>query len=221
MQLSSLSELTKKLSLEEEHVAFAEKEENGHVQAFHGLKHFFQLPPEEGSPPLYLFDNHNHALFFRYQHYLRSRSVCHLIHIDQHSDRKENVFQLPNDLLQTDRSTEVFQFVQRHTHVGNFIQPALEVGLISVITPILSEYALEHLVVPEKPYILDIDLDFRAPEMGNQLSFSLPKLQQLREKAECVTIATSPYFLDQNLAIDLMHLYLDKLPHNLLTYHSH
>ena len=69
---------------------------------------------------------------------------------------------------------------------------------------ILTEYALTHCEIPSQPYILDIDLDFRAPEMGNQISSGLEKVQQLIQKAEAVTIATSPYFLEQKLAIDVI-----------------
>ena len=74
----------------------------------------------------YIFDNHNHALFFWYQEYLRFAQVCKVIHIDQHSDLWENQSSLPDDVLKTDCSHEVFEFVQHSCSVGNFIQPALQ-----------------------------------------------------------------------------------------------
>jgi hypothetical protein len=80
---------------------------------------------------------------------------------------RENQHFLPDDLLHIDCSAEVFQFVQRSTNVGNFIQPALQAGLISEVIPVLSEYAFQRLEVPDSPFILDIDLDFWAPEMGS------------------------------------------------------
>jgi hypothetical protein len=64
--------------------------------------------------------------------------------------------------------------------------------------------AFQHLEIPEVPFILDIDLDFWAPEMGNQSFSSLDKLHQLMQKAECITIATSPYFLEQERAVELV-----------------
>jgi hypothetical protein len=70
---------------------------------------------------------------------------------------------------------------------------------------VISEYAFQYLTIPQEDYILDIDLDFFAPEMGNQLSLFLPKLQQLIEKAESVTVATSPYFLEQTEAITMIN----------------
>ncbi len=138
------------LMIEEEHFAFAEKDKNGNLQYFHGLKNFLLLPPfvKGGRPdldlsdgdfvgvgrilsgkrtnPVYIFDNHHHALSFRYQAYLHSKKICTLLHIDQHSDMQDNQFSLPDDLLVVDRSYEVSQFVQECCTVGNFIQPALK-----------------------------------------------------------------------------------------------
>jgi len=58
--------------------------------------------------------------------------------------------------------------------------------------------------MPREPYILDIDLDFRAPETGNQIESHLALLHSLIQNAESVTIATSPFFLDQHLAIEMV-----------------
>ncbi|MDR0282760.1 MAG: UPF0489 family protein [Candidatus Peribacteria bacterium] len=112
--------------IEEEHFAFAEKDKNGNIQYFHGLKNFLKFSPPCHYNPVYIFDNHHHALSFRYLEYLRSKKVCTLLHIDQHSDMQDNQFSLPDDLLETDRSHEIFQFVLECCTVGNFIQPALK-----------------------------------------------------------------------------------------------
>jgi hypothetical protein len=116
----------------------------------------------------------------------------------------ENQHSLPIDCLEIDRAREVFQFVQKYCNVGNFIQPALQSGLISDIQLVLTESALQHRIIPSAPYIVDIDLDFFAPEMGIKLETCLPKLRTLIEKAECVTIATSPYFLEQKKAVEMV-----------------
>ncbi|MDR2416449.1 MAG: UPF0489 family protein [Candidatus Peribacteria bacterium] len=209
IKVASFSQLEKKLSIDKEHIAFAEKDENGELVFFHGLSSFFlfQLPD---IPPCYLFDNHNHALYFWYQEYLRSHRVCKLIHIDQHSDMWENQHSLPVDCLEVDRSCEVFAFVQKCCNVGNFMQPVLNSGLISEVAQIRSTYALKHLQLPSEAYILDIDLDFLAPEMGTRLEKCLPKLKQLMARARCITIATSPYFLEQERAIEIVKELISK-----------
>jgi len=206
-----------KLTIEEQHFAFAEKiplikgEEtqsssggSENIQYFHGLKYFLQLQTTD-LPPVYIFDNHNHALFFWYQHYLQTKSFLPVLHIDQHSDVNRNQHQLSTAILSADQSQHVFHFSNGSCNVGNFIQPALQSQLISEAKMILTEYSLDELSIPDMPYILDIDLDFRAPEMGNRLSYSLAKIKKLITSASLVTIATSPYFLDQRLSLSFLH----------------
>jgi hypothetical protein len=193
VEVKDFAELEKKLAVEERYVAFAEQEGR-----FHGLQYFLKYGK------WYVVDNHNHALFFRYQQYLQSRQVCRVVHIDQHSDMWENQFSLPVDVLEVDCSSEVFAFVQRFTNVGNFLQPALKSGLVSEVQQVVTEYGLQHLQVPVEPYLLDIDLDFFAPEMGIEIEKYLPVLKRLMERAQGVTIATSPYFLEQGRAIEMV-----------------
>ncbi len=53
--------------------------------------------------------------------------------------------------------------------------------------------------------LLDIDLDFRAPEMSiGQYEESIEKTRELIAEASLVTIATSPYFLDQSKALEIL-----------------
>ncbi|MDR0607989.1 MAG: UPF0489 family protein [Candidatus Peribacteria bacterium] len=193
VEVSHFSELEKNLAVEENYFAFAEKE-----SGFHGLQTFLKYGKH------YLFDNHHHALYFWYQSYLRTHKLYQIIHIDQHSDLWESQFSLPVEVLQRDCSREVFEFVQGSCNVGNFIQPALKSGLISEVQLVLTEYRLQHLQPLAEPYLLDIDLDFFAPEMGIEIEKYLPVLKTLAEKAEGSTIATSPYFLKQRKAIALV-----------------
>ncbi|HCB52085.1 TPA: hypothetical protein DEP21_06015, partial [Patescibacteria group bacterium] len=54
-------------------------------------------------------------------------------------------------------------------------------------------------------YTLDIDLDFRAPEMSiEKYSQTIQKIKALISNAKIITIATSPYFLDQTLALKIL-----------------
>ena len=70
-----------------------------------------------------------------------------------------------------------------------------------------SEYALLQFQIPDKDYIFDIDLDFRAPEMGiSNFEQTIKNTKNLISSAKMVTIATSPYFLDQKQALELIKL---------------
>ena len=53
--------------------------------------------------------------------------------------------------------------------------------------------------------ILDIDLDFFAPELdyiGNEKKISF--IQRLLPEAAVVTVATSPFFIDQMRAVSIL-----------------
>jgi hypothetical protein len=52
--------------------------------------------------------------------------------------------------------------------------------------------------------VLDIDLDFWAPEMSiEKFSETVKKVKELISKSRVITIATSPYFIVQDLAINI------------------
>jgi hypothetical protein len=104
----------------------------------------------------------------------------------------------------------ICDFTHNCCNVGNFIFPALNSGLVSEVQQIRSEYALLHFHILEQDYIFDIDLDFWAEEMGIEaLEATLEKVKNLISSAKLVTIATSPYFLDQFKALALIHQLLD------------
>lgn len=189
--------------------AFSECDESWKVKEYLGLEYFIKL--NNSSNPIYIFDNHNHALYFRYKE-LRNWDITKwkqdkiaLIHIDQHSDLNQNTNTLPETNLD-----DIFNFVQTKCNVGNFIEPALKANLISHIDQIRSEYKLLNYQNIHKNYILDIDLDFRAEEMSiKQFDETIKKTKNLILNAKVVTIATSPYFLPQEKAIQLLHILLD------------
>jgi hypothetical protein len=69
----------------------------------------------------------------------------------------------------------------------------------------LLELLVSHSSLLTTNYVLDIDLDFWAPDMPNeQMEETIALTRQLITNASLVTIATSPYFLDQKLAISLL-----------------
>jgi arginase family enzyme len=108
-----------------------------------------------------------------------------VIHIDQHTDMRP---------------------VEDWVNVGNFLRYALDTGFIPGSTQINTEYSLLNFKTPTSPYILDIDLDFRDPAMSIEcFDKTIQICKWLIENAQIITIATSPYFIDQNLAISLLH----------------
>jgi len=51
-------------------------------------------------------------------------------------------------------------------------------------------------------YIVDIDVDFRVDKEITQEEIHI--IRELIKKAKAVTIATSPYFIDQDKAIEII-----------------
>jgi len=89
--------------------------------------------------------------------------------------------------------------------VGNFITSALESKLIEECVQIRTETALHSipkLDFANYNYILDIDVDFR--EGKNDIDNDIKIIKNLINNVALVTIATSPYFMDQNEAIKII-----------------
>ena len=80
---------------------------------------------------------------------------------------------------------------------------------------ILSEYALldyDISLLSSKSLIVDIDLDFRAPEMGIEYYYqTIKKVRQLiaLPDVRCITIATSPTYIHQHRALEVLRDIMD------------
>lgn len=206
----------KRLEVEKDNFAFAEKNMDWEIEYFHGLKNFLWIECSDFSP-IFIFDNHNHAPIFWY--YSTPKSDLDsptLVHIDQHSDCWENNETLKLDEFE-DNLEKVFHFYNEKCNVGNFIPPSLENWIISNQIQIRSTTALKNLEIDKNlNYILDIDLDFCLNWIDRK-EIDIESLKVLKEKfnkigknAICTTIATSPYFLDQELAINIVEELLIK-----------
>ena len=173
------------------------------------LKHFIKtsLFGKEGEGdsgiPTYIFDNHNHALFFRYQHtkQFESAKPFVVLHIDQHSDIKENENRIGEH-------ENIVAFVNEKTNVGNFITAGLKNNIIDEVIQIRSNYALQQLWAWSfklwANYILDIDMDFREQKTDKEIESDFTIIRKLLDNVCLITIATSPYFMNQKKAIEII-----------------
>ncbi len=204
------------LEIDYEHFAFAEKNQTWKIEYFHWLKNFLWIE-KSTFPPIFIFDNHNHAITFRYNIiYSNNLKNLELIHIDQHSDNRENKNHLKLNWGKNELE-KVFRFCNKKCNVWNFIPPAIESWIISKQTQIRSTTALENLTINKNQnFILDIDLDF-CLDWVNRNKITQETVNLLKDKFKnfwkytlCITIATSPYFLNQNLAIKIIEQLLTK-----------
>lgn len=188
-------------------VVFADFDENGSLQECKGLAQFIRGSYK--GVPLIVMDNHNHAFYF----WEEARALgqiqagATLIHIDGHKDMRE-----PPELYQGHTLEDAFRFTNDVLNVGNYIVPAVQNGTISEIQFVTSEAALEDGSFFERTNkILNLDLDYFAPELA-YIDFKKAKqfILQHAQSAALITVCTSPFFIDQDLAIGrLLALFKD------------
>jgi hypothetical protein len=188
-----------------------EEIEDGVLRSCKWLQNFIRLSPSDYPTiwPIAIFDNHNHALYFWLEAVRDGilKPGFELIHIDEHSDLWAN-----NNTLELTRAIKdekyAYEFTNFSCNVGNYIIPALESGLIGNMIRIENEFELDNHrnYIPSKNSVLNIDLDFFAPELefiDRQKKISL--IQRLLPLVWCITIATSPFFIEPWKAIKALY----------------
>ena len=185
-----------------------EEIENGKLRPCVGLENFVRL-----NENMVVFDNHNHALYF-WTDAVRQWIIqpgFELIHIDEHSDLWNN----DNHLVLKKAITNpeyAWEFTNHSCNVGNYILPAIESGLVGNIIRIENEYQIDAYMdyIPSENSVLNLDLDIFAPELDHIPEEKKIKIiKNLLERVQYVTIATSPYFIEQWRAIDYLHRVLE------------
>lgn len=185
-------------------IAFEDFDFDDKLSTNYGLKNFYKIKWK--NKYIYLFDNHNHAFYFWYlsrkQWIIWNNNT--LIHIDEHADTRDN-----NKNLSKDDSIDlqkVFKFTNEVLNVGDYIVPAINEWIIWEVIQIRNTVNLEDYLKNKDDYkeniILNLDLDFFQPDL-DFIDYDLKKKAILdsANKASFITVATSPFFIDQNLAI--------------------
>ena len=190
-----------------EKIAFEDFDFDDKLSTNYWLKNFYRF--QMWWKEVVLFDNHNHAFYFWYE--ARSRKIIWdkniLIHIDQHADTRDN----DKIISKSDSKSleKVFDFTNFVLNVWDYIIPAQKEGIIENIVQIRNTKNLEDYLQNfsnkknNSKIILNLDLDFFASEL-DFIDFELKKkvILDAFEKASYVTVCTSPFFVDQRLAVE-------------------
>ena len=190
-----------------EKIAFEDFDFDDKLSTNYWLKNFYRF--QMWWKEVVLFDNHNHAFYFWYE--ARSRKIIWdkniLIHIDQHADTRDN----DKIISKSDSKNleKVFDFTNFVLNVWDYIIPAQKEGIIENIVQIRNTKNLEDYLQNfsnkknNSKIILNLDLDFFASEL-DFIDFELKKkvILDVFEKASYVTVCTSPFFVDQGLAVE-------------------
>ncbi len=230
-KIDSLDEI-KLLSPDEWKITFEDYDFDDRLQTCYGLENLYELSlswilsplkghrglPEEKETtkdtPVYLVDNHNHVFYFWYL--ARSQGIISdntlLYHIDEHADTRD-----PWEYLLKPESQDlekVFEYTNFTLNVGNYIVPAQKEWLIWEVVQIRSEVALGEYqenclkyqeLDRSRSVILNLDLDFFEPEL-DFIDYDLKKqvILDIAKKADLITICTSPFFIDQERALEVL-----------------
>jgi len=226
IKIDSFDEI--KLQSDKEKVAFEDFWFDDKLSTNYGLENFYEIVRPHPNPLLlgegieqkiYLFDNHNHALYFWYlakEKWLISEKNNTLYHIDEHADSRD-----PDEILEKTDLESIFKYTNfSKINVWNYIVPAEKEWLIWKTIQIRNTKNLEDylkgqtqdLPLQEKcrgescvhpnNIILNLDLDFFQPDL-DFIDYDLKKkvILDIAKKADIITVSTSPFFIDQNLAI--------------------
>jgi hypothetical protein len=184
--------------------AFEDFDDEGRLKSCAGLKNFVKIA-DGGGRTVYVFDNHNHAFYFWHLERIagRIKDGALLVHIDQHKDSR-----IPAKFLTPAESRDmklVFEYTNTYLNVGNFIPPAQKTGLVGRIVNVDSEDSMNNFdfsLLENSNKITDLDMDFFAPEL-DYISFERKTAFAANciKNSNVVTIATSPFFIDQGSAI--------------------
>jgi len=183
---------------------------------------------------IFLFDNHNHAYYFWYlarnEKIIGDNNI--LYHVDEHSDMRDPwEYLLKPESYDLEK---VFNYANFDINVWNYIIPAIKEWIIKEVVQIRNEenlntYLLNNLPFPkgvpwrgegleqvelnskeqvelQEWIILNLDLDFFQPDL-DFIDYNLKKkvVLDIAKKADIITIATSPFFINQDLAIKVFN----------------
>lgn len=181
-----------------------EELDDGVLHSCTGLRDFIYSEGEKCKPSYAIFDNHNHAFYFWMRAYHEGKLPwgVPVVHVDQHKDMRK-----PDKGISQEECADmnnVLLYTNSILNVGNFIQPALQNGFLSEVIMVDSSSGLEE-ALPDTPFILDVDLDIFHKDL-EYLDFDkvLNFIHSAMARASFVTIATSPYFLSGEEAMEWM-----------------
>ena len=110
---------------------------------------------------------------------------------------------LKNYNVDIDNIDDVFKYTNETLNVGSFIKPALKHDIFSEVIIIDSSYGFNLDIKGE--YVLDIDLDIFSKDMDYiPYDLKVSKIKDLIKKAKVITIASSPFFIEQDYAIKVL-----------------
>ncbi len=168
---------------------FRDHDEN---KEYLGLNQYLASHTLNTKTPIFICDNHN--LVLEAWQLLKQKKL-NLIHIDQHFDNAEFAGISDNWRIST--------------RICDYIDFAKSAGWINNLLSFVESVDMKNIdkIDGFGDLILNIDIDFFAPEMTLiPLEGKIKLICASAKNAKLITIATSPGFIEQNLAIKIAEL---------------
>ena len=167
---------------------------------YHGLAHC--QVSTLGGKPVYLIDNHNEILYSLMEIKEATGTVYDIVHIDAHPD--DALFQ---GIKKTNLNLKNIKEYIAETRISDFFDAVSEANVIGQIFRVCHSDSFEFFLPPDEPYILSLDIDIFGPE-GDfvALQDKVRAIAQAWSRAEAVVIATSPGFIDQGFAQEIINI---------------
>jgi hypothetical protein len=152
---------------------------------------------------VYLFDNHNEMIYSLVEISETSNNRYDVVHIDAHPDDAEFPGEKTNDL----NLKNVEKYIT-HTRISDFFDAISDANTVGEIHRVTHSDNLEFFMPPENPYILSLDIDIFGPE-GDfaELKDKVKAIASAWGGAEAVCIATSPGFIGQKFARNIIEIF--------------
>jgi hypothetical protein len=154
--------------------------------------------------PIYLFDNHNKIMQPVLEFYTLTGQCCDVVHIDAHPD--DAVF--PQEKPHRPNLERVQEYIHQ-TRISDFFDFISETSLIQNIHRYTKSSDFETYKHPQKPYLLSLDIDIFGRE-GDFIddASKIRVIAQAWAGADMVCIATSPGFIDQDFAREIIKIFV-------------
>jgi len=155
--------------------------------------------------PIYLFDNHNKIIFALYEYFVENGSFD-VVHIDAHRDDALYSHQKPAEL-----APDTIKVFVDTTRISDFFDAISNTQMVSKIHRVCDSGAFLDYKNPEKPFVLSLDIDIFGPEGDfTSLEEKIRVIASAWGRAGVVCIATSPGFIDQDFARDVIETFVKK-----------
>lgn len=154
--------------------------------------------------PIYLFDNHNKMIYPIIELFEAKSEPLNIVHIDAHPDDAK--FQ---GIKKNSLGLENIEDYINETKISDFFDALSKTKIINKIFPITHSDSFEFFLPPEESYVLSLDIDIFGPE-GDfcELKDKVRAIALAWARADAICIATSPGFIDQDFAREIVEIFL-------------